>query len=225
VNDGRLKETGMTIEQIQSPDRVTDATYQKLRQALLDGTLAPGTKLSVPALAAQLGVSRSPVREAVLRLIQEGLAVEVARRGAVVRRLSAADLIPVYEVREVLEGLAARLAAQRCTAPDASELAETMRAHESAVAEGDLQRHVALDMEFHRQLRAIADNAELAQALETVQGKILVGMKSTSVSGGPAAAVADHRRICDAVTAHDQDRAEQEARRHIARLRARLATQ
>jgi DNA-binding GntR family transcriptional regulator len=212
----------MSIEELQAPDRVTDATYHQLRQAVLDGALPPGTKLSVPSLATRLGVSPSPVREAVLRLIHDGLAVDLVRRGAVVRHLSACDLVSVYEVREVLEGLAGSLAAENCRPSDAKQLTALMDEHEAAVAAGDLHKHVDLDMRFHQALRTLAKNSELVEALANVHGKILVAMQSTVVSGGPSLAVADHRRICNAVVANDPDAAEQEIRRHIARLRTRL---
>src|SRR5579875_1256952 len=94
-------------------DRIADAVYERIRDAIFTGALPPDARLSVPALADRLGVSRSPVREAVMRLIHDRLAVEEPRRGAVIARIEPADLIHIYEVREALEGLAVSLAARR----------------------------------------------------------------------------------------------------------------
>jgi DNA-binding GntR family transcriptional regulator len=102
----------MGLGRLPPADRIADTVDEKLCNAIFARTLQPGTRLSVPALAAELGVSRSPVREAVLRLTQERLAREEPRRGAVVAHIGPRELTALYEVREVLEGLAARLAVE-----------------------------------------------------------------------------------------------------------------
>lgn len=104
------------LEALGERSRLADAVYERLRQAIFAGEIAPGSRLSIPGLAGRLGVSRSPVREAVLRLVRDGLAVDQPRRGVALIVLDAQNLLPVYEVRAVLEGLAARAAAARVAA-------------------------------------------------------------------------------------------------------------
>ena len=99
-------------------ERIVDSVHAALRAAILDGSLAPGQALSVPELSRQLDVSRSPVREAVLALVADGLAVEQPRRGAAVAEIAAADMLEIHEVREGVEarppGCARSAPAPRC---------------------------------------------------------------------------------------------------------------
>ena len=204
--------------------RVSDEVHGVLRQGILTGELEPGTRLSVPTLAARFGLSRSPVRDAVLRLVREGLAEEVPYRGAIVRRLRPEEIIPLYEVREVLEGLAARLAAERATEDVVRDLRAAVSEHAAALAAGDLAEHFDADMRFHRLIREATGNAELVAALSPVQDRIRLAMlTTTSLTAGPARALEDHERILEAIEAGDPRRAEALARAHIARLRRQLA--
>jgi DNA-binding GntR family transcriptional regulator len=199
-----------------------DWVHDRLSQAIFSGELAPGERLSVPALATQLDVSRSPVREAVQRLVQERLAEEIPHQGAVVAHVDAKELSTLYHVREVLEGLAARMAAERATPQQVDELQMVVAMHRRAIDDGDLKRHVELDQRFHRLLREIADNHWLTDYLSQIQGQIRIGMLSTSVTAGPHLAVKDHEAILDAVQRRDESSAELVARQHIARLRTAL---
>ena len=208
----------MDLDVLAIPSRVSDDAYQALQAAIIDGRLSPGTRLSVPALAAQLGVSRSPVREALTRLISDGLAVEVPHRGAVVAHLTLADLLPVYELREVLEGLAARLAATRIEPGGEARLRQVLSDHVAAADRNDRTAVTAADVAFHTGLREIAGNPELGRTLGGIQARIRVAMRTTVVTEGPRPAIADHEKILDAVTAKDPEHAERCARAHITRL-------
>jgi len=199
-------------------ERVADSVYELLADAVLRGELRPGGRLSVPVLAARLGVSRTPVREAIQRLVSEGLAVEQPHRGAVIASFERPELIEIYETREVLEGLAARLAAARITAPARDVLRGLLAEHRAAVARGDTAAHFELDLRFHRLVAGAARNANLAHALGLLQSKVRLAMLSTSVTAGPAQALIDHETILAAIETGDGARAEDAARAHIARL-------
>ncbi|HWC84496.1 MAG TPA: GntR family transcriptional regulator [Pseudonocardiaceae bacterium] len=207
---------------VRTSERITDAVYESLRQAIFSGALQPGTKLSVPGLAERLEVSRSPVREAVVRLTWDRLAVEEPRRGAVVARVDLADLAELYEVREVLEGVAARLAVRRAGPALAGELERILRKHEQAVALGNLAEHTELDMSFHSRIREAGGNHHVIRALDEIQAQVRLAMVTTTVTSGPHSAVADHRRIVAAIRTGDADAAEEAARAHIARLKHAL---
>lgn len=208
---------------VMATDRLGDTVYERIREEILTGDLAAGTRLSVPAVASRLDVSRSPVRDAVLRLIQEGLAREEPRRGAVVARITAADLVTLYEVREVLEGLATRLAVENAGRRLVDGLAEVTRRHEAAVRTSDLAGHFEADTTFHRLIREASGNAEVCHMLDRIGGKVRLAMRATSVTAGPRQALRDHKAILAAIRKGHPADAEAVARAHIARLRTALA--
>jgi DNA-binding GntR family transcriptional regulator len=203
-------------------DRIADSVYIALRNAIFAGTLQPGARLSVPALASQLGVSRSPVREAILRLAQEQLAREEPRRGAVVASVGTPELARLYEVREVLEGLAARLAVENCGQRLVNDLRSVLAAHERAVDNTALDAHMEADMRFHSLIRKASGNPELISLLDGIQTRVRLAMVTTTVTAGPRRALEDHRQILDAISSGDPELAERRAREHIARLRRSL---
>lgn len=203
--------------------RVADHVYARLRDALLSGQLPPGGRLSVPSIAEQFRVSRSPVREAVQRLVQEGLATEEPHRGAVVTQVRPDELIPLYEVREVLEGLAVRLAAERATGEERAAMQANLQQHVEAVERGDLQQHIVFDLRFHALTREAARNSELSASLDRVQSRIMIAMLSGDSATWPKQAIVEHRRILDAILAGNPDEAEAAARAHVARVRNGIA--
>ncbi|AXK31864.1 GntR family transcriptional regulator [Streptomyces armeniacus] len=210
---------------VASDSRVADRVHHELREQIIAGDFPAGARLSVPALAERLGVSRSPVREAIVRLVHERLAREEPRRGAVVADVSHKALIAIYEVREVLEGLATRLAVENAGQRLIRTLVDVLREHEHAVSAVDLATASEADMTFHRLIREAADNAEVVRMLDDVQTQVRLAMRTTQVTGGPKLAVADHRAILTAMEAGDPAAAENAARAHIARLRTVLAEQ
>lgn len=203
--------------------RVADNVHAALRDAILSGGLPPGSRLSVPLLAQRFQVSRSPVREAVQRLVQEGLATEEPHRGAGVAELDPAELLPLYEVREMLEGLAARLAARDATASERADLRAAYDDHAEALKQGRYADHVPLDLEFHARLRTAAHNAELAGSLERVQGRIAIAILGGNPHAWSQHAIVEHRAILDAVLDRDPEAAEAAARVHVSRVRADIA--
>ena len=203
--------------------RVADSVHDLLREAIIEGRITPGSRLSVPLLAQQLLVSRSPVREAVQRLVQEGLAKEEPHRGAAVARLRPEELVPLYEIREALEGLAARLVAEHATPEELDQVRAAYEAHASALERGEATRHVALDLNFHAALRAASHNQELQRYLERVQGKIAIAMLGGRPQEWSKQAIVEHHTILEAVLARDPDAAEAAARAHIRRVRADIA--
>lgn len=203
--------------------RVADHIYLRLRDAILSNQLSPGSRLSVPSIARQFGVSRSPVREAVQRLVQDGLASEEPHRGAVVTSLKPEELVSLYQVREVLEGLAVRLAAEHATRDELAAMQVTLQQQTDAVERGDLQQHIVLDLRFHALIREAARNDDLTEFLERVQSKVMIAMLSGDSATWPKQAVAEHRRILEAILAGDADAAEAAARAHVVRVREAIA--
>ncbi|SDJ42329.1 GntR family transcriptional regulator [Streptomyces indicus] len=204
---------------------LADQAYEELKSAVLANRLRPGDALSVPALAAQLNISRSPVREAVQRLIHDGLATHVPHKGAVVATVDVEDVRQLYVVREVMEGLAARLATERLDATRVAQLRELLERHEQEIGTGvDERTHIEMDMAYHRTIREVAGNDHLTAALDAIQGKAHLALHQLW-RGQEASrlAVAEHRRIFEAMTSGDPDAADLAARDHIRKLRIRLS--
>jgi DNA-binding GntR family transcriptional regulator len=192
-----------------------DAAYLALRQSILQGDLEPGERLRSDALANELKVSRTPVREALRKLEAEGL-VERFGSGLIVRELSEQDLTELFYVREALEGMAARLAAENATPGEIAEISEMLDDMEAAGQRGDLVTLRPLTAEYHRLVGRAAHNGRLLQSLESLLEHVRQMRTSTLllIEGRAAEALKEHRDLLQALEARDADRAERVARAH-----------
>ncbi|MFJ6653992.1 GntR family transcriptional regulator [Microbacterium sp. NPDC091313] len=202
---------------------LAEQVYQRLQQRVLTGDIAPGAALSVPRLAAELGVSRSPVREAVQQLIAMGLAVHVPYAGARVRALDADLVDDVFELRESLDALAARRAAARMRGDDVRELAELVAESRAALERGDdAPVLAALDVRFHALLREHARSEPLTMALVRLDALgHLISADMWGVPENSAPAIAEHEQILAAVRRGDADAAGDLAAAHVRSLAVR----
>lgn len=203
----------------------SEAVFRSLRQALRAGVYMPGDRLREEEVAQRLNVSRTPVREAFGRLAAKGLVVPSGGRGLIVRSLDATEILELYAMREILEGAAARLAAQHASEPEMARLLDVQAEFEGV--DGNANEMARLNRLFHETMFRAARNRFLDGALQELQdGIALLGTTTFSVEGRPAAASQEHRDIVVAITARDADKAEQHARAHIREaLRARLKLQ
>ncbi len=143
-----------------------DEVFNTLRDQILKGELKPGDRLMEIHLSKKLGVSRTPVREALKRLEKEGLAVNIPRRGAQVARMTQKDLSDVLEVREVLDDLAITKACRNANTKMIKRLNEAMDVFKSAIKGGDLIEIVSADEAFHQVIYEAADNPRLMSIVE-----------------------------------------------------------
>ncbi|SFL14643.1 GntR family transcriptional regulator [Falsiroseomonas stagni] len=207
---------------IVGPARVVDATAVALRRAILAGELKPGQKLSIPALALRMGVSRSPVREAVLALTAAGLAVEIPRRGVVVTDLGPKETDAIHEARGPLEGFAARLAAERGPADLGGRLDAILAEQAEAVATADEIGYFRTNTAFHAAIAAACDNAEICRLLASLEGRMALALLRVAARPGHReSAVAEHRAVVDAIKARDGNAAEAAMRAHVSATRQR----
>ena len=191
-----------------------DAVYQALRRSILDGELPPGHRLRSDALATDLNVSRTPVREALRKLEAEGL-VNASRLGLVVRQLTEEDLTEIFYLREALEGMAARLAAENATRAEIDELHALFEDMEAVAARGDIAGLRELTGEFHLLVCRASHNRRLMQSLERLLDHVRQAQSSTLyMQGRPADALEEHRGLLRAIEQRDPDRAETLARQH-----------
>ncbi len=158
----------IVIPALPSQPTVREVAYQSLRQLILNGTLAPNQRLFENELAEQMGISRTPVREALRQLETEGLVRLNARRGAVVAGLSAAEMREEFQIRAALEALAIRLAAAHLTATHVQALAQMLRRMEEALARGDGASFLKHHRAFHMTLFTAAQAPRLCRMLENL---------------------------------------------------------
>lgn len=201
--------------QEQGADGTTaDAVYQTLRRGIIQGELAPGERLRSDALANELQVSRTPVREALRKLEAEGL---VAHSGArlVVRALSEQDLTELFYVREALEGIAARLAAENATPSEITAIGDLLEDMDAVRKRGEIDTLRRLTGEFHQLICRAAHNNRLTQLLTSLLDQVRQMRTSTLYGEGRAGeALHEHRQLLQAIVARDGGRAEALARAH-----------
>ena len=198
-------------------DPLYDQVVEEVRKAIITGTLTPGQMVSAPQIAAQLGVSRTPVRDAILQLQREGLVAIIARRGVLILEPTVADLEDLFQFREPLEGAAAALAAERADTDILGALEFAFEQHAEAVSNHDLEEHMARDEEFHELIAQASRNRRIGEALLSVRGQLRVYTRTLSAQPGAmdGAVVEAHRAILEAIRAGDRDRARARARAHV----------
>jgi DNA-binding GntR family transcriptional regulator len=191
----------------------TVAVVEELKEELRAGDLVPGQRLVEADLAERFGVGRGVIREALRHLAAEGLVVIEANRGASIRRLSAQDLIHIYDIRALLEGLAARAVAVR--GDDGSVMALWSEMEESA-AHNEVGRYISLNSRFHELLIVASANPFLAEATSRLRTPIM--RYQFQVLMNPDAlrhSHADHAAIVTAIANRDPAGAEAAMRKHI----------
>ena len=198
-----------------------EVVFRSLRGDLRAGLYRPGDRLREEEVARRLGVSRTPVREALGRLVAKGLLEAAGGRGLTVRSLTIPEVLELYAMREILEGSAARLTAQHASPAEIQALADLEGLFE---AQSDAPALARINRAFHEAIFRMARNRYLNGSLEELQDAIaLLGPTTLSVAGRPQVAVEEHRAIVQAIAERDAGRAEAVARSHIQHaLRSRL---
>ncbi len=193
-----------------------DVVFHTLREAILKGDLKPGERLMELQLAAKLGVSRTPIREAIRMLQQEGLAVTVPRRGAEVAGISQKDMEDVLQIREALELLAVRLACQNVTEEQISMLEENMAAFEETIRKKDIKEIAEKDIEFHDIIFEAAGNPRLVMMLNNLRGQIYrYRVEYLKAEESYPCLVQEHRSIVDGLKSRDKEYVMEMTRRHV----------
>ena len=194
-----------------------DVVFENLIEAILEGKLEPGQRLMEVQLAEQLGVSRTPVREAIRKLELEGLVVMLPRKGAYVADVSLKDIIDVLEIRSTLEGLAAYLAADRITEEGVERLkaiAEDFK--QSIERKDDIEKLLKKDVEFHECIFNATNNTKLSQIINTLWEQVH-RFRTTYISDfdAPKHLVEEHNNILNAIISGDNELAKKYAIDHI----------
>lgn len=193
-----------------------DVVFNTLRKAILKGELKPGERLMEIALAERLGVSRTPVREAMRKLELEGLVVMIPRRGAQVANITEKDLNDVLEVRIALENLSIENACTRMTEEQLSQLWEAAKVFERTMADGNLVKLAEADVAFHEVIYQSSDNRRLNQVLNNLREQIyryrVEYLKDEETRN---LLVKEHEELYKAIKARDVKTAQEISFRHI----------
>ncbi|HEY8426120.1 MAG TPA: GntR family transcriptional regulator [Limnochordales bacterium] len=193
-----------------------ELVFEALREAIITGALKPGERLMEVQLADELGVSRTPVREAIRKLEHEGFVVMIPRKGAYVADISLKDVVEIFDVRTALEALAAQLAAERASDEDLERTERILVEYGECVESGDIARLIEVDTRFHEAIYQMAGNSRLKQMLSLL-GEQVMRYRTMTLSHKPRMrkALEEHRRIVEAIAARDAQRAARLAREHI----------
>lgn len=215
----------MELAKIQR-DRAVDAVYQAIRQGIFSRLFQPGERLHVDDLAGKLGVSLTPVRQAIQQLAAEGLVEVRPRNGTFVARLSSQDVEETFEIRCALECLAAEKAVQRITPEELSRLRELLAVLREPVAnEADRREHERNNSEFHLILLAAAGNRRLLEMYEGLNSHLKIArihrVEDNWLSRLPEEQ-AEHEEIVAALEERNASRLAQALRRHINRAKESL---
>ena len=193
-----------------------ERVHAHMREEILTNRLPAGTELQETALAAELGVSRGPLREAIGRLAAEGLVVVRPRRGAIVRALTKEEFLEAYQVREALEVMAARLAAVRLGADELARLEELTGAMDGHADRDEVDAFFEANAAFHSALVDASGNGRLRELYGQLLGQMnRYRRRSLGLRGSLQQSVAEHLAILEALDAHDPDRAAQLVGDHI----------
>ncbi len=205
------------FQKIESTDLrpIREIVLERLRKAIMNGSFQPGDRLVETSIAEGMGVSRTPVREAFRQLEIEGLAENVPRRGTIVKGISKTDILEIYEIREVLEGLVFRLACTNISESELLDLKEKISKMEQCIDNNDIKEYWRLHGEFHdvilywsKNNRLIDQMKQIYEYLSKLRNFTLVMNKRRKV------AMEEHKALIKAFEKKDEILAEQIGREH-----------
>lgn len=198
--------------------------YHRLKNAILDGVYKPGESLIEMKLAKELGVSRTPIREAIRQLELEGLVSSIPNKGVVVEGVTMQDVEDIYDIRKMIEGLAARWAAEKITDEQLKELKDILDLMEFFTDKENVEKFSELDSKFHEIIFKASNSRPLESVLSNfhhfIQRARLVSVKT---KGRIACSLEEHRRIYKALAAHDPDAAEKAMTEHVGYAKMNLS--
>jgi len=199
---------------IERHQTLREKILESIREAILKGTLKPGERVSEPELAERFGISRTPIREAFRQLESEGYLLVIPRKGAVVASLSERDVMEFYAIKSILEGHAARIAAERMTERDLERLETINNRLQQIAGDGDIKTFFRIHNEFHELFIKASGNDKLVELINHLVLKFnRLRLASLAQPGRMDISVQEHRKIIEAFRKHDGELAENLVRR------------
>jgi DNA-binding GntR family transcriptional regulator len=196
--------------------RMADTLRDRLEQDIVTNALPPGARLEEQSLATRFGVSRTPIREALMQLATAGLVTLQSRRGAFVASLSLREIIERFEVMAIFEGACGALAARRVTDEGRQELLEAHRACVQEAAEGDADTYYYANERFHRLIYEASHNTFLIEQARQLHDRLKPYRRlQLRARSRVATSLAEHQGIVDAILAGEGDKAERLLKEHV----------
>jgi DNA-binding GntR family transcriptional regulator len=193
-----------------------DVVFNTLREAILKGDLKPGERLMELQLAAKLGVSRTPIREAIRMLEQEGLAVTMPRKGAEVAKMTLKDMEDVLEIREALDELAVRIACAKISEEQLARLIAVKEQFENSTRTGDVKRIAEADVSFHDVIYEATDNPKLVTLLNNLREQVYrYRVEYIKDPKNYPTLIAEHEAIVEGLKNRDQNAATLAMHAHV----------
>jgi DNA-binding GntR family transcriptional regulator len=209
-----------SVRRLAQRENLRDSVANALRAAVISGELKPGEVYSAPTLGARFGVSATPVREAMLDLVREGLVISLRNKGFRVTEVSDADLDDVAAVRQLIEPPTIRDVVPAIPAADYPKLRQLAEDIVVAAEAGDLIAYIEADRVFHVTLLAYSGNQKLVDVVSDLRSQTrLLGLTPLVESGRLVPSATEHHDLLDLVEAGDGEGAEQLMRRHIGHVR------
>lgn len=216
-----MKDFG-AVSSIRQPN-LDEKAYHIIKDLVLNRNLAPGEKLNENELARALEISRTPIREALRRLEGEGLVEIVPRRGVFVTRIRMSDVVEIYDLRKLLEGFAARRAAELQEATRIKQLKEVLAEYKAVVNGGDHAEIIKVDNCFHRTLAQASNNSRLGQMLDSIRGQLgILKTRSVTILGRAERSYLQKEQVVDAIVAGRADEAEKLMIAHLEDVKQEL---
>lgn len=207
------------VSPITEAQTLSEQVFNQLKEAIISGELAQGAKITEDSLAKQYGISRGPLREAIRRLESMRLLVRIPRAGMRVVTLTRQMIEEIYIVREALEGMSARLAAEQMPSEEIDSLSELLDRHQAAIDESQGKHYLQRegDLDFHYRIAQASNNQWLIDLLSSELYQLLrmCRQRSSKTPARPLKAIQEHRQIVEAIKNRDAELAELLMRRHI----------
>jgi DNA-binding GntR family transcriptional regulator len=199
---------------------LVNQAYQELKRIILEHQVPLGGKLNEAELAAGLGISRTPVREAINRLQKEGLVEIYPQKGAFVIQLTEKDILELFLIREKLEGLAAYLAAERINESHLARLTSCIQGFCEPFGEKDIKQYAKKDFKFHQTIVMLSDAQRLINLISTLYDHIRIFRLTTmGLSDRMKTSLEDHRLLIEALRKRSPEESEERMRLHIRHVR------
>lgn len=199
-----------------SPAASPDANYEKLRAAIVRGEIAPNSRLVESDVVTSFEMTRAAVRNALIRLEQEGLVVREPHRGARVRQVTDTEAIEILQARAVLEGLAVRLTAERLDDAGAVRLQSVLARHRALLEAGDLLGASDANADLHAALLELSGHSTAQRLIHGLNSQtVRYQFRTILIPGRSTASQAEHAAIVEAVIAREPEKAEDAMRRHL----------